>query len=339
MFIFAADLHLSELTFKDCPNARYDSVTSFEEVLKQAADRACPLVLGGDIWDSRHVSSRLLERVLAVRAKYGDTAIYYINGNHDSVEPPWTSFLAGGRPEKLCRLGSRRVTLPDGETLVGLDYCHPEIFKENFDLLEKGTDYIVLHQYIESKASGRVSQSIPMSLFEDAPVILAGDIHQKLDLRYKNARCLYPGPTNRRTVSEPSGSCLLVQDGEFQWIDLPARPLVNISLDSELSACMVPDILEGLPDGAYVVVRGPAFQDTAVQFLRERAGTNYHFLFRKRPEETVEYSVSSAASSNARQYAVSALDSLELDKAVKLLCKEALQYEDAFFEMVNESLS
>lgn len=333
MFIFAADIHLSELTFKTCPNARYDSVQSLKCLLELCVRYDCPLVLGGDIWDTAKVSSDLLARVIEVRGQFPDVCIYYINGNHDAVEPSWTSFL-----ENTHRLGAEKVTLPDGETLVGMDYCPPDKFKENFDLLEKGTDYIVVHQYIESKEESKIAQSIPLSAFTGESVILAGDIHQRLVLSSGAVRCIYPGPTNRRAITEPAGACLLVDAGTFTPLDLPSRPLVEKSFEDILTPDMASDILADVPDGAYVVLRAPGFSEEAVRYLQDKAGTQYHLLFRKQAGGKIEYQPVRIQSSNARQYALAALDAMDVEDRVKTLCRSALLDEDTFFERLSEEL-
>lgn len=375
MFLFSADLHLSRLTFQGCPDAEYDSVRSFEEILRQSlvftGRYKClvPLVLGGDVWDSTKVSPDLLDRVIRVRNRYPSVPIYYINGNHDATEPSWTSFM-----KNTYRLSQEITTLGCGEKVVGIDYCTPKIIKESLNTCTNSADFLVIHQFVEPTENSMIASSIPVNLFDRFPTVLAGDIHKTQVINNQNTEVIYPGSTNRRTIREGSGTYMLFWKPEeienpplpffetragfrYAWFELKSfRPLYTLPIDS-LTLDGVPELVkkiqalpktrsgfegESVPESPFIVIPGDSFDDAAVRELKRRADSACHLIFRKNVTSSLEdpetsEGAPSALSGCAVDYAVQALQDTDLDAQTLELGKEVLLEEDAFFTRLNES--
>lgn len=218
MFIFAADLHLSLITWQRLPEVNDDSLESFREVLNMADAHNSPLVLGGDVFDSVKMLPSLLMKAIDIRNQFPSVPIYYINGNHDAIDPSWCSFF-----ENAYRLGAQPITLPDGEVLCGIDYQLPENFPEAVKHVYPGCDYLIIHQTLD-KLSGGLPGSVDSTPLQEFNCVLAGDYHKTV--QYNN---LYsPGSTNRRSIAEDGGHFIMVTPDRVAPVELDSRPLLQI---------------------------------------------------------------------------------------------------------------
>lgn len=232
MFVYASDLHLSLNTWRSLPEVREDSLISFKQLLdicswySKSENLVCPLVLGGDVFDSVKMTPELLTASLEIRNEYPDIPIYYINGNHDLIEPSWCSFWSNSY-----HLGAQPHTLPGGEVVCGIDFKLAEEFPDALSKVYPGCDYLVIHQTLDvlsSSLPGSLDSS-PMNLFN---CVLAGDYHKFV--------CYDPfysaGSTNRRSIAEDGGKAFVIDDHNLHEFSLLNRPLVVVSADADVNA-------------------------------------------------------------------------------------------------------
>lgn len=224
MFIFAADLHLSLCTWQKLPELNRESLFSFQFLLKEAAKRNCSLVLGGDIFDSIRVSPELLTEILKIRDNYRNVKIFYINGNHDAIEPSWTSFMGN-----TVRLGTNPEVLSGGEDVCGIDFKTNAAFPEAVKSVYRGCSYLVIHQTLDKLSNG-VPFAIDSRILEDFKCVLAGDYHIPGEVQNEYGHWMIsPGSTNRRTITEPQGTYIVFNDdGTRESLKFPIRNMITI---------------------------------------------------------------------------------------------------------------
>lgn len=353
--IFCADLHISELTFKTCPMAKYDSITSLRKIFRRAEelraelDEVVPVVMGGDIWDSTHVTPDILARVMDVRADYSRIPLFYVDGNHDKVEPSWTSFLSNAH-----HLDEYIKVLPGGEKVVGADYSQVGDREAVFESLDNCADFVVGHQFVEPDGNTKIASSMPLSdlrrFKKEKTACLFGDIHVPQVINNQETELYYPGPTNRRAIKEPEGGYMVISDRDignctrmsngfwFRRETMRIRDLYFIDIE-ELTLASIPLVIKQIEEKEceippFVVLRSNRFDEEAIKELLSRTGEHCNLLFRRHGSSQVEEfeSGDSAVASCAKEYAVEALRKLPVDDEVKRLGAEMILDEYNFFE-------
>ena len=355
--IFCADLHISELTFKTCPQAKYDSIASLIPIFKKARDisvrlnEPVPVIMGGDIWDSTHVTPDLLQRFLDVRNKYKDVPLYYIDGNHDKVTPSWTSFIPGAT-----HLTGEITTLPGGETVVGVDYQQVSERQAFFDSADNSADFLIGHQFVEKDGETKIASSMPLSTLKrfnkKKTVCLFGDIHTPMVINNRDTELYYPGPTNRRTIREPEGCYRVISKTDWggshqmangYWYTrerIKVRGLYSLKLTEPLDIKSVPEVTKhilGFKEEIqpFVVLWSIRFDEDAIKELLLRVGDKVHLLFRRigLVQDETEEGTDTAVASCAKEYAVKALREMpNVSEETKKLGEEMMLDEENFFE-------
>ncbi|MHC4371708.1 MAG: metallophosphoesterase family protein, partial [Planctomycetota bacterium] len=132
IFVFAADLHLRPRTWTRHPDLQGDAYASLNYIAAYCRDMRLPLVLGGDIFNSRRPDPLSVTRFNSVLGANDGCRVYYVQGNHDACgESPWPGVAGWGYP-----LHNRTVTLRDrkeGNNVIrvhGLDWTPREKLQE-----------------------------------------------------------------------------------------------------------------------------------------------------------------------------------------------------------------
>lgn len=341
MFIFAADLHLSLITWQKLPELNEESLYSFRELLVMASTENpsfikpkgfCPLVLGGDIFDSVKMTPELLDKALAIREEFIDVPIYYINGNHDAIEPSWCSFF-----DNSVHLGAQPVTLRDGEVICGIDFQLPESFPEAVSKVYPGCDYLIIHQTLDKLANG-LPGSVDSTPLKNFNCVLAGDYHKNVHVDN-----LYsPGSTNRRSIAEDAGKALFINNGEIQTINLDSRPLVQAQLDEPDIKSVVAKLFTGEVPKGIIVVRGDATPEDKERWITE-VGDMAYLLFVPKVTATDEIDVDMsdskvAAVRGSRVYMLEMLEKYPCSDDAKTIIREYLAQPDMYLEQLREKL-
>lgn len=344
MFLYASDIHLSLITWRRLPEVN-DSLLSFQQLLEICAGKSCPLVLGGDIFDSVRMTPELLEKVLIIRDQYDIIPIYYINGNHDLIEPSWCSFF-----DNAYHLGAQPTTLPGGEVVCGIDFKLSEEFPDAVSKVYPGCDVLVIHQTLD-KLSNNIPGAIDSSVLANFNCVLAGDYH--VPGAYQN---LYSaGSTNRRSISEPEGRALLVEDNgkTISQYYLDYRPMAIVrSTDNHEEARI--RLAEKLKTTIYstesiylklkkgiVVVRGDITSEVK-EYWSDFDSDIAYVMFVPDVKETENITVDSSdlvAARSSRYYLLSMLEKYPCSEDAKVIIRDYLAHPDEMVETMKRRLS
>lgn len=345
MFIFASDLHLSLITWRSLPEVREDSLLSFKQLLEEcqrrSKDTVCPLVLGGDIFDSVKMTPELLTATMAIRNQYADIPIYYINGNHDLVEPSWCSFLGN-----TIHLGSQPSTLPGGEVVCGIDFKLAEEFPEAVKKVYPGCDHLIIHQTLDV-LSDYLPGSIDSTPLNNFNSVIAGDYHKFMVA----GPFASSGSTNRRSIAEDEGSAFVVRDNmTFEVMNMYNRPLLKVFTDSdaEIAVRKLYNMTEPFRDKleyssllkGIIVVRGeitPDVKDYWTDTVNDRAYLMFVPLVKESEEITIDGSAVAAARSS-RAYLLEMLEQYPCSSEAKMMIQDYLAHPDKLLETVQEKL-
>lgn len=362
MFVYASDLHLSLNTWRSLPEVREDSLLSFKQLLDYCNDRTsdtiCPLVLGGDVFDSVKMTPELLTAAIEIRNEYPHIPIYYINGNHDLIEPSWCSFFANS-----IHLGAQPSTLPGGEVVCGIDFKLSEEFPEAVKKVYPGCDHLVIHQTLDV-LSNNLPGSIDSTPLKNFSSVLSGDYHQFMVA----GPFLSAGSTNRRSIAEDAGIAILVEGKTFGLLPLVNRPMLESLVGESVAGTLAMlDIekaksfnkflemhtkkIDGDPLEHYaylkplmkgiIVVRGEITPDVKEQYIAEVDDRAY-LLFVPDVKDSEEITIDGATVAAARSSKAYLLDMLEqypCSPEAKRMIQDYLAHPDKLIETVREKLS
>lgn len=363
MFVYASDLHLSLITWRSLPEVREDSLISFEQLLEicnvysKEQKGSVPLVLGGDVFDSVKMTPELLIESMEVRDKYPDVPIYYINGNHDSIEPSWCSFW-----QNTYHLGAQPFTFPGGEVVCGIDFKLAEEFPDALSKVYPGCDYLVIHQTL-SALSNNLPGSLDCAELGLFRCVLAGDYHKFV--------CSEPfyssGSTNRRSIAEEGGKAFVISDHHLHEFSLLNRPLVIVDVDSDVNDAVLSinvrkgqdfmkfidkfDVkykdpwehywyLQPLMKGI-IVVRGNIDSDVK-EYWTQEVDDRAYLLFVpevKSKEEIIIDGATVAAARSSKAYLLSMLENYPCSPEAKRMIQDYLASPDKLLDNVREKLA
>lgn len=210
LFVFAADLHMQPCAWKSRRTLCGDALNSFEQLLSVAAYLKVPLVLGGDIFDSKTPDPATLAQAgVLLRNSSGLPALYYVQGDHDRTNPPWLSLL--GDPRVRYVSGTSDV-LQDG-SVYALDWDTPTAYVESLATIPDSAKILITHQYWDELMTGarvnavsRVSlSSIPRHINH----LFTGDMH-------RTATIAKPSQADWLNIYSPGSTCMQSID---EWPD------------------------------------------------------------------------------------------------------------------------
>lgn len=251
-FVFVADLHLQPQTWMRHPDLREDAYVSMAVVRDYCRHNNIPLVLGGDIFNSRRPdpgSVQVFNRAVSLLGSVsGGAGSYYIQGNHDYCgRVPWP-----GVTDDCDHLRQQTRTI-NGLRVYGIDWMPRERLAEELAKIPADVYILVCHQaWEELQGIGNTDGSLAM-IPSHIKVLFTGDYHVSRDYMYRredgSELCVYsPGSTYMTKINEsPDKFMLLViysdtgmteydQEGEsfqrgveieVQRIKIPTRRMVT----------------------------------------------------------------------------------------------------------------
>jgi predicted phosphodiesterase len=208
-----------------------------------------PLVLGGDIFDSRRPDSESVQ-VFNNAVAGCRQPVYFVQGNHDNVSVPWPAVT-----DAATSIHSKAITL-GGIRVYGLDWQPRGSLAAALDCIPEGVDVVVAHQaWEELQGIGSVDGSVSDVC---ADVLLTGDYHKQLELAAVRRdtgtpiRVLSPGSTHLCRFGEDPHKYLFVvgrQGTEVQWqkVPLETREYSRVRVESAEALEQLKDVVAAYP--------------------------------------------------------------------------------------------
>ncbi len=296
-FVFAADLHLRPQTWTHHPDLRGDAFISLATIRAYCRNAKLPLVLGGDIFNSRRPDS-LSVREFSNTVSYLDEDLgsYYIQGNHDYCGGvPWPGVV--NAPNHL----HHQAFQIGGILVYSLDWTPRERLAKELAKVPPEVEVLVCHQaWDELLGIGNTDGSIEELIPTHIRVLLTGDYHVALTRRFqrpsgRHLTVYSPGSTYMNKINEVAEKTFLVvgrDEGglEAREVPIPTRRVCSVmittstDLDDFVAGDLLADVCRGCEDREEPI-RKPifevAFHDDipgAYERLVEFIGDRGHFF-------------------------------------------------------------
>jgi len=203
MIAFAADLHLTPLTWNDYPGMRGDTYFAWDQIVAWCVNnKPMALILGGDVFDRIRPDAesvfRFQQGVDKIHA--AGVAVLAIQGQHDRSNPPWTQIALhvqqiGDGKKRMIGAGMGTTIEITGYDCTSADILHSCL--ENDREHDNVPDVLVIHQLAKEAISFEGAWDFDQA-WTDASLILAGDWHGAEQF----GRVIYSGATTMRKISE-----------------------------------------------------------------------------------------------------------------------------------------
>lgn len=295
-FVFAADLHLRPQTWTHHPDLRGDAYISLAAIRTYCCNAKLPLVLGGDIFNSRRPDS-LSVREFSNTVTYLDEDLdsYYIQGNHDYCGGvPWPGVV--NSPNHL----HHQIFQIGDISVYGLDWTPRERLAEELAKVPPEVEVLVCHQaWDELMGIGNTDGSIDL-IPDHVRTLLTGDYHVTHFRAHQRASGVplfvcSPGSTYMNKINEAEDKWFMLVgrlDGAVvvETIPIAARHVccVTIATSADLDSFVAGDLLadvcrgcEGLEEPIRKPIFEIAFHDDipgAFERLVEFIGDRAHFF-------------------------------------------------------------
>lgn len=258
LFVFAADLHLQPCAWVKHPTLRNDAYESFRQIVDYCLQCELPLVLGGDIFDSKRpdpFSVRFFGQQVA-RIFMAGERLLFIQGDHDyHPQAPWPTVSGLAIP-----LNGTSITFGN-YNLFGLDYTPREQLTAALASIPEGTDFLVTHQaWSEIQGIGQVEGSI--AHIPHVNYLFTGDYHVSLqkDVQAEDGRVVHvqsAGSTCMQAVDEQWEKYFIVvgvEDGQIvirrEFLNTRLKFELTYTNDVELTADLVRKIFDEMAGDA-----------------------------------------------------------------------------------------
>jgi DNA repair exonuclease SbcCD nuclease subunit len=228
LFAFSADLHLQPCAWVKHPTLRGDAYESFRQIVDFCIQVRIPLILGGDIFDSKRpdpLSVRYFGQQVA-RMFEADQNVSFIQGDHDfHPHAPWPTVSGMAIP-----LNGMSVTA-GGYNIFGLDWTPRDSLPAALCSVPEGTDFLVTHQaWQEIQGIGQVEGSV--THIPHANFLLTGDYHVALqkDVQAEDGRGVQvwsPGSICMQSIDERYEKSFLVIGIEEGDLVVRREPLLT----------------------------------------------------------------------------------------------------------------
>lgn len=190
------------------------------------------VVLCGDIIDRKRTNSRPISElrrfIASVKKLTGDPdAVYYIQGNHDMVDPPW------GKVCGATHLHDQVVKVND-LTITGLDYTSPPALLGALHSTSRKAQMLFCHQmWLEHKPFGPEPDGSLLEVPQWIKTVVSGDIHKELHKQIprkpEGLQFLSPGSTNMQDISEDEVKHVwLIKNHDIKPIRLRTRHVIRL---------------------------------------------------------------------------------------------------------------
>lgn len=207
--IVVGDTHLAERTWSGRRTLTGDSFNSFLQATTEAIRRRLPMVLLGDIFDAKNLSSGVLQFFCDQMNKLQEQNIpvYYVQGNHDCVTPPWPAVHKW--PIHINAMCVRLGTFPGQQCdCYGLDYFPVARYAAELARIPETAKVLFTHQAWADfgkmgSSDAAMSQMLPRGI-----TVATGDLHIAMYSRGVAANgdavlLMSPGATCMQAINEP----------------------------------------------------------------------------------------------------------------------------------------
>lgn len=289
MFTFIADSHVALRGLR--PEIPYqDTLRPLEAVANFCRSKNCPLVIGGDLYDTNLPPARLVSRVNDI---LDGLETYVIQGNHDrDPEIPWGSLV------KSARHIHRQCLNIGGLQVYGLDFAPSNVCAAGI-LDVKKCDVLIMHQAVAQGLGFEGAWNMDLNWVkpEITKNVLLGDLHcvrEELWSNERSVRGLYTGSQYMTSVVDPQDPMFILVKGmgpdgflDYQRIPLPARPFKDVELKDPLSVQQFMEVFEGtaFPEKPILHVTYPA-EDCGIFTALKEALKDRAYLI-ERPEASL----------------------------------------------------
>lgn len=241
-FIFAADTHLHTSAWTDRPHLSGDSYWSFEQIVNMNLHYNVPLVLGGDVLDTKKPPPDTVALLCQQmdRMQAAGLRVYFIRGQHDLTLPAWLNV----HPWPI-HIHERSVEVAEGCVVHGLDWLPRGAFQQALERVPRGINFLVTHTvWADFMGVGNTDGTFA-DVPQHVPFILTGDYHVHTIRQGHLADGFVqtfasPGSTCLQAVNEPPEKFVfLVQDDMANSrhiltpLQLQSRQVLNIEIMSE----------------------------------------------------------------------------------------------------------
>lgn len=231
LFVFTADNHVKRRIWKSIPEIEYDTYNSLQQICDFCSQQNLPLVVGGDLFDSRTPTASDVNFVSKQFATLTN-GVYCLDGNHDgyghvdaSEEDSWVNTVGA-----TC-VNGKKFTVGD-LTLYGQPYALPTKLEEDLSKLGNDIDILICHQLLQEIIGSTMISNMQANWVPGhIKTILLGDYHKQssftsLDDQY----FVYPGSTAPMRFSEAEQKYFMVVGSKGKLITCVTVPLLTRSL-------------------------------------------------------------------------------------------------------------
>lgn len=237
-FIFAADIHLSKLTWQNKPDMIGDSWRSFMQIIDYALEHKLPIILGGDVFDKEQPDSASLQVLYRAMDKMqaAGLAVYFIEGQHEKAQPAWMS--AHAWPQHVGIPPNQFFTIAS-HTFYGINWTARSEIKELVNSIPQNVEFLVMHQVWAEHMGNIVIPELSIHDLPYACTVLTGDYHKHQITEHITAggkiTMVSPGSINMRKIDEDPEKYFYHYDfasRKFQAIQLVTTPKFEVTVSS-----------------------------------------------------------------------------------------------------------
>lgn len=229
--IVVGDTHLAERTWANRRTLTGDSFNSFLQATTEAIRRRLPMVLLGDIFDAKNLSSGVLQFFCDHMDKLQEQGIpvYYVQGNHDCVTPPWPAvhkwpIHINGTVIRLGVLSGLQCEC------YGLDYFPIARYVAELSRIPETAKVLFTHQAWADFGKMGSSDAAMAQMLPRGITVATGDLHIAMYSRGTAANgdgvlLMSPGATCMQAINEPQQHFIyemrLQDDGVVSFDPIP----------------------------------------------------------------------------------------------------------------------
>jgi hypothetical protein len=238
--IIVGDPHLSERIWTNRRTLTGDAFYSFWQAVEIAKAKHLPMVLLGDIFDTKNVSSAVLNFFCRCMddMRAHELQVFYVQGNHDYMVPPWPA--VHDWPEHI---NETAITLGEGanrRSCYGLDWSALPQYVGKLANIPVGTHVLFTHQAWSDFGKMGSSDAATSSMLPCGIYVMTGDLHENV-CEYERPSAsggyvsLYsPGPTCMQAINESSEHAVytMVATNSLRYVDVVKHTLITRNVDS-----------------------------------------------------------------------------------------------------------
>lgn len=213
--VIVGDTHLAERTWSSRRALTGDSFHSFLQAVQIAEYHRVPMILMGDIFDSKSMSSVVMQFFCRCmdRLQSAGISVYYIQGNHDYAIPPWPAVHSWPThlDQKYVVLGEQGAPVQ----CYGLDFYAMPGYTDKLAAVPEVASVLVTHQAWEDFGKMGSSLAASSSMLPRGLPVISGDLHMAIIKTGHAANgdlvtLISPGATCMQAIDEPTQHSVLL---------------------------------------------------------------------------------------------------------------------------------